>query len=122
MTTLQTLILSYESLQRSRDQSDIARMIAKNGKITISFTHFMSFGKIEEPKLLASYLMFLKRDNETMPFRLLLDMDWGNYPGGVNCPLIFDISVSNDEVQKLISKIRVPVQSDQTVSVEMKTL
>ena len=112
MTTLQTLILSYELLQRCRDQSDIAKMIAKNGEITISITRFMSFGKIEEPKLLASYLIFLKRDNETMPFRLLLDTDWGNYSGRVNCPLIFDISVSNDEAQKLISKIRVHVESD----------
>ena len=36
---------------------------------------------------------------------MLVNLDWGSFPRGLNSPLVFDISVSNDLVQKLMTGI-----------------
>ena len=105
MASLQSVLSTFALLQQNLGQPEIVDLIAKNDRITISFRHFMSFGNITEVVLLNTYLKFLKRDKLAEPFRLLVNLDWGSFPRGLNSPLVFDISVSNDLVQKLMTGI-----------------
>ena len=105
MASLQTVLSTFALLQQNLGRPEIVDLIAKNDRITISFRHFMSFGNITEVVLLNTYLKFLKRDKLAEPFRLLVNLDWGSFPRGLNSPLVFDISVSNDLVQKMMTGI-----------------
>lgn len=84
MANLNAVIAAYKSLQSCRFEPHITVLTTGDGRITIPAIDFLSFGGITDTILLNDFVKFIKRDKLAMVFRLLLNLDWGTSPGGIN--------------------------------------
>ena len=109
MANLNAVIAAYKSLQSCRFEPHITVLTTGDGRITIPAIDFLSFGGITDTILLNDFVKFIKRDKLAMVFRLLLNLDWGTSPGGINCKLSFNLLVPMSEVDKLRRQEHVPV-------------
>ena len=119
MANLNAVISAYESLQSCRFEPHVSVLVTGNGRITIPAIDFLSFGGITDTMLLNDFVKFIKRDKLTMAFRLLLDLDWGTSPGGINCKLSFNLLVSHSDVDKLRKKEPIPVITPAPASIPL---
>ena len=119
MANLNAVIAAYESLQRCRFEPHVSVLVTGDGRITIPAIDFLSFGGITENMLLNDFVKFIKRDKLTTAFRLLLDLDWGTSPGGINCKLSFNLLVSLSDVDKLRRKEPIPVITPAPASIPL---
>ena len=119
MANLNAVIAAYESLQRCRFEPHVSVLVTRDGRITIPAIDFLSFGGITENMVLNDFVKFIKRDKLTTAFRLLLDLDWGTSPGGINCKLSFNLLVSLSNVDKLRRKEPIPVITPAPASIPL---
>ena len=87
MANLNAVIAAFESLQSCRFEPHISVLMTGDGRITIPAIDFLSFGGVTDVILLNDSVRFIKRDKLTLAFRLLLHLEWGTSPGGINCKL-----------------------------------
>ena len=109
MANLNAVIAAYKSLQSCRFEPHITVLTTGDGRITIPAIDFLSFGGITDTILLNDFVKFIKRDKLAMVFRLLLNLDWGTSPGGINCKLSFNLLVPMSEVDKLRRQEHIPI-------------
>ena len=109
MANLNAVIAAYKSLQSCRFEPHITVLTTGDGRITIPAIDFLLFGGITDTIQLNDFVKFIKRDKLAMVFRLLLNLDWGTSPGGINCKLSFNSLVPISEVDKLRWQEHIPV-------------
>ena len=98
MANLNAVIAAYKSLQSCRFEPHITILMTGGGRITISAIDFLLSGGIIDTIQLNDFVKFIKRDKLPMVFRLLLNLDWGTSPGGINCKLSFNLLVPISKV------------------------
>ena len=101
MANLNAVIAAFKSLQRCRFEPHISVLMTGDGRITIPAVDFLSFCGVTDITLLNDFVKFIKRDKLTLAFRLLLHLEWGTSPGGINCKLSFNLLVPLSDVNQL---------------------
>ena len=104
MANLNAVIVAFESLQSCHFEPHISVLMTGDGRITIPAIDFLSFGGVTDIILLNDFVRFIKRDKLTLAFRLLLHLEWGTSPGGINCKLSFNLLVPLSDVKQLLKK------------------
>ena len=104
MVNLNAVIAAFELLQSCSFEPHISVLMTGDGRITIPAIDFLSFGGVTDIVLLNDFVRFIKRDKLTLAFRLLLHLEWGTSPGGINCKLSFNLLVPLSDVKQLLRK------------------